>query len=44
MARLKEKVFDDLWYNIIKEYQKIINLLENTPNEPKKYKIKIELK
>ena len=25
---------------MIKKYQKIINLLENTPNEPSKFKIK----
>ena len=31
------------WYNsIIIEYQKLINLLENTPNQPTKLKLKLK--
>ena len=39
----REQIINDLilqYNNITMEYQKIINLLDNTPNQPSKFKTK----
>ena len=42
----RQKIIDKLIiiYNILMEYQKMINLLDNTPNQTTKFRLKIRLK